>query len=106
MNTYPDHRQLYRLPWTLPDNPIVWLEPTATCNIYCEGCYRARVKDGHKSLDTIRDELETFARFISETLDARAANDGEPPPDLLSMLLATVSALAIRMSSRGSRCNC
>ncbi|MCA9700500.1 MAG: cytochrome P450, partial [Myxococcales bacterium] len=34
--------------------------------------------------------LEIFARFIYETLDARAKDEGEPPPDLLSMLLATV----------------
>jgi len=51
------------LPWSLTDNPIAWLEPTATCNIYCEGCYRANVKNGHKPLDEVRRELETFSRF-------------------------------------------
>lgn len=76
MNTYPDHRQLYRLPWTLPDNPITWLEPTAACNIYCEGCYRAQVKDGHKSLDTVREELETFARH--RTFDGVSIAGGDP----------------------------
>ena len=24
-----DHRQPYRMPWTLPDDPISWLEPTS-----------------------------------------------------------------------------
>lgn len=60
MNTFPDHRSLYRLPWSLSDNPIAWLEPTATCNIYCEGCYRANIKNGHKSLSEIREDLAVF----------------------------------------------
>ena len=33
-----DHRRLYRLPWSLTDNVIAWLEPTKECNIHCEGC--------------------------------------------------------------------
>ena len=35
-----DHRELYRLPWSLPDNAIAWLEPTKKCNLACFGCYR------------------------------------------------------------------
>ncbi|MBI5808781.1 MAG: hypothetical protein HZA74_10320 [Ignavibacteriales bacterium] len=31
-----NHRDLYRLPWTLPDNAISWLEPTAMCNLACD----------------------------------------------------------------------
>ena len=75
-NGYPDHRELYRLPWTLPDNPIAWLEPTATCNIYCEGCYRARITDGHKPLETIREELETFRRY--RNFDGVSIAGGDP----------------------------
>jgi MoaA/NifB/PqqE/SkfB family radical SAM enzyme len=44
-----DHNQLYRMPWTLPDNGISWLEPTAECNLACDGCYRENVKESHKS---------------------------------------------------------
>ena len=35
-----DKRDLYRLPWSMNDNAIAWLEITDICNIYCEGCYR------------------------------------------------------------------
>jgi hypothetical protein len=76
VNTYPDHRSLYRLPWSLTDNPIVWLEPTTNCNIYCEGCYRANIKDGHKSLEEVREDLETFARF--RNFDGVSIAGGDP----------------------------
>lgn len=54
-----DHRQLYRLPWSFSDNVIAWLEPTAKCNLSCEGCYRENV-DEHKSLAEVRRDLDTF----------------------------------------------
>lgn len=57
-----DHRRLYRLPWSLPDNAIAWLEPTAKCNLACEGCYRANVNE-HKSLADIEADLDVFARY-------------------------------------------
>ena len=49
-----DKRNLYRLPWSMNDNPIAWLEITDVCNMYCEGCYRQRLT-GHKSLEEIKD---------------------------------------------------
>lgn len=55
-----DHRELYRLPWSLPDNAISWLEPTAACNLYCEGCYRANDPKAHKPLDEIGRDLDVF----------------------------------------------
>jgi pyruvate-formate lyase-activating enzyme len=76
MNEYPNHRDLYRLPWSLPDNPIVWLEATEACNLYCEGCYRAHVPGGHKSLETIERELETFSRY--RTFDGVSIAGGDP----------------------------
>jgi pyruvate-formate lyase-activating enzyme len=57
-----DHRDLYRLPWTLSDNAIAWLEPTMKCNLACEGCYRANVNE-HKSLDEVAADLDVFARY-------------------------------------------
>jgi len=46
-----NHSDLYRLPWTLPDNAINWLEPTSMCNLYCDGCYRKNDADSHKPLE-------------------------------------------------------
>ncbi|PKL83695.1 MAG: hypothetical protein CVV24_03670 [Ignavibacteriae bacterium HGW-Ignavibacteriae-3] len=57
-----DHRKLYRLPWTLPDNAISWLEPTAMCNLSCDGCYRSNEKNSHKSIGDIKKELDVFQR--------------------------------------------
>ena len=71
-----DHRALYRLPWSLPDNPIAWLEPTEACNIYCEGCYRAHVTQGHKSMREIEDDLRTFARY--RNFDGVSIAGGDP----------------------------
>ena len=28
-----NHNELYRLPWTLPDNDISWLETKSKCNL-------------------------------------------------------------------------
>ena len=58
-----DHKDLYRLPWTLPDNAISWLEPTSACNLYCDGCYRKNDPNAHKSLAQVRQELDTFKRL-------------------------------------------
>ncbi len=57
-----DHRDLYRLPWTLSDNAIAWLEPTMKCNLACEGCYRANVNE-HKSLEDVAADLDVFERY-------------------------------------------
>ena len=58
-----NHSDLYRLPWTLPDNAISWLEPTSACNLYCDGCYRKNEPNGHKTLEQVRRELDTFKRL-------------------------------------------
>jgi hypothetical protein len=58
-----DHRSLYRLPWSLPDNAISWLEPTAACNLYCEGCYRTNDPKSHKPLDEVAEDLDLFMRL-------------------------------------------
>ncbi len=71
-----DHRQLYRLPWTLPDNAISWLEPTSACNLACDGCYRENVANSHKSLDAVRDEVETFIRLRNS--DGISIAGGDP----------------------------
>ncbi len=63
LNHVLDHRELYRMPWTLPDNAINWLEPTSACNLYCDGCYRKNDSNAHKSLDQVRHELDVFNRL-------------------------------------------
>ncbi len=70
-----DHRQLYRLPWSFSDNVIAWLEPTAKCNLACEGCYRANV-DQHKSLEEIGKDLDVFAKY--RKFDGVSIAGGDP----------------------------
>ena len=53
----PGSKDLYRLPWSLNESPIGWVEVTDLCNIHCKGCYRAR-KSGHKTISTIIGEIE------------------------------------------------
>ena len=55
-----NHLDYYRLPWNLCDNSISWLEPTAKCNLSCDGCYRMNENNSHKSLEVIKQELDVF----------------------------------------------
>jgi hypothetical protein len=71
-----DHNELYRLPWTLPDNAISWLEPTALCNLHCEGCYRKIDQNPHKTLTEIKRELKVFQKFRKS--DCISIAGGEP----------------------------
>jgi hypothetical protein len=70
-----DPLSLYRLPWSLTDNPIAWLEPTQQCNLACDGCYRQNVK-AHKSIDEVQGELDTFARL--RNFDGVSIAGGDP----------------------------
>jgi len=58
-----NHKELYRMPWTLPDNAISWLEPTAQCNLACDGCYRDNEKNSHKSFEEVKYELDIFEKL-------------------------------------------
>ena len=70
-----DHRELYRLPWTLTDNVIAWLEPTSKCNLACEGCYRQN-SDDHKPLEEIAKDLDVFAKY--RKFDGVSIAGGDP----------------------------
>ena len=70
-----DKRDLYRLPWSMNDNPIAWLEITDVCNIYCEGCYRQRMT-GHKTLDEVKEEIAFFKQWRNP--DNVSIAGGEP----------------------------
>jgi len=76
MSTRLDHRELYRLPWSLPDNSISWLEPTAACNLACLGCYRTNDPKAHKPLEEIGRELDVFTRL--RTSDGVSIAGGDP----------------------------
>lgn len=70
-----EKQDLYRLPWSMNDNPIAWLEITDTCNIHCEGCYRQRMT-GHKTLDEIKTEIAFFRKWRNP--DNVSIAGGEP----------------------------
>jgi pyruvate-formate lyase-activating enzyme len=76
MTAQLDHKELYRLPWSLPDNAISWLEPTAACNLYCEGCYRTNDPKSHRTLEQIADDLDVFTRL--RKADGISVAGGDP----------------------------
>jgi MoaA/NifB/PqqE/SkfB family radical SAM enzyme len=70
-----DKRDYYRLPWSMNDNPIAWIEVTDICNIHCEGCYR-QYMTGHKSLEQLKEEVLFFMRWRNP--DNFSIAGGEP----------------------------
>lgn len=81
-----DHKELYRLPWTLPDNAISWLEPTSECNLACDGCYRENVKNAHKSLDEVKSELDVFQKMRKSDCISIAGGDPLLYPDIVELV--------------------
>ncbi len=81
---------LYRLPWSLTDNPIAWLEPTQQCNLACDGCYRQNLKS-HKSLEEVQVELDVFARL--RNFDGVSIAGGDPTlhPDVVEIVRRVTS---------------
>ena len=70
-----DKSNLYRLPWSMNDNPIAWLEITDICNIYCEGCYRQHLT-GHKPFEQVKEEVLFFKKWRNP--DNVSIAGGEP----------------------------
>jgi pyruvate-formate lyase-activating enzyme len=70
-----EKRELYRMPWSMNDNPIAWLEVTDICNIHCEGCYRQHLT-GHKTLEQLKEEILFFKRWRNP--DNISIAGGEP----------------------------
>ncbi len=81
----PHKNQMYRMPWSLNDNPIGWLEITDKCNIYCRGCYRRNIS-GHKPLEQIKEELRFFKEW--RNCDNISIAGGEPliHPDIVEIV--------------------
>ena len=70
-----EKRDYYRMPWSLNDNPIAWIEVTDICNIHCEGCYRQYLS-GHKSLEQLKTEVDFFIKWRNP--DNFSIAGGEP----------------------------
>ncbi len=81
-----NHRQLYRLPWTLPDNAISWLEPTSACNLSCYGCYRENIPSAHKSLAEIEKEIDTFVALRRSDCISIAGGDPLLHPHIVEIV--------------------
>jgi hypothetical protein len=81
-----DQNRLYRMPWTLPDNGISWLEPTAQCNLKCDGCYRENEKDSHKSFEEVKHELDVFQRLRKSDCISIAGGDPLLYPNIVELV--------------------
>lgn len=81
-----NHLDYYRLPWNLTDNSISWLEPTAKCNLYCEGCYRLNEKDGHKPMEQVKEELDVFVKLRNSDGVSIAGGDPLTHPDIIEIV--------------------
>ncbi len=73
---YPDKKNLYRLPFSMNDNPIGWIEATDICNIKCKGCYRLIMGEGHKPLEQIKEEILFLKKW--RNCDNISLAGGEP----------------------------
>ncbi|MCC6621670.1 MAG: radical SAM protein [Deltaproteobacteria bacterium] len=57
-----DPASLYRLPWSLNDNVLAWLEPTKRCNLACVGCYSRNDPTSDKPLEVVRRDIDAIVR--------------------------------------------
>ena len=71
-----DPKDYYRLPWSLTDNVLGWLEPTKRCNLYCEGCYSRNDPKSDKSVAEVRSDLETLVK--QRKMDSISIAGGDP----------------------------
>ena len=71
-----DPQAIYRLPWSLNDNVLAWLEPTKRCNLYCEGCYSRNDPKSDKSLEQVRADLDVFV--ANRNVDSISIAGGDP----------------------------
>ncbi len=67
---------LYRLPWSVPDNIISWIEPTKNCNLSCPGCYSLNSPGAHRPAAEVSAELRRIAEGARS--DVLAIGGGEP----------------------------
>ena len=91
----PEKQELYRLPWSMNDNAIGWLEVTDICNIHCEGCYRLILGEGHKPLKQLKEEVLFLKKW--RNCDGISLAGGEPilHPDIVE-LIEFISSLKMK----------
>lgn len=94
-NPAVNHRQLYRLPWSLPDNAISWLEPTSACNLACDGCYRENVAKSHKPLEIVKQEVETFCKLRNSDGISVAGGDPLMHPNIVE-IVAMIAEMGVK----------
>ena len=82
-------REMYRLPWSLNDNPIGWLEVTDRCNIYCRGCYRLNIT-GHKPLEEVKEDILFFKEWRNCYNISIAGGEPLLHPDIIDIVAFTV----------------
>jgi MoaA/NifB/PqqE/SkfB family radical SAM enzyme len=70
-----EKKEYYRMPWSMNDNPIAWIEVTDICNIHCEGRYRQHLT-GHKPLEELKEEVQFFLKWRNP--DNFSIAGGEP----------------------------
>lgn len=80
-----EKRDLYRLPWSMNDNPIAWLEITDVCNLHCEGCYRQHLS-GHKPLEQVKEEILFFKKWRNPDNVSLAGGDPLVHPQILDII--------------------
>jgi hypothetical protein len=71
-----DVLRLFRMPWTMTDNAMTWLEPTRKCNIECDACFAINDALSQKTLRQIKNELQTLLKL--RRCDAVLIAGGEP----------------------------
>jgi hypothetical protein len=80
-----DKRNLYRMPWSLNDNPIGWLEVTDRCNIHCLGCYRQQL-EGHFPLEKIKEDVLFLKRWRNVHNISIAGGEPLIHPDIVEVV--------------------
>lgn len=85
MESNLDPQKYYRLPWSLNDNGISWLEVTTRCNLACEGCYRNKQTEGHKSLKEIEEDLAVFKKHRKSDCMSIAGGDPLVHPQIVEI---------------------
>lgn len=103
-----DKKTLYRIPWSLYDSPVGWVEITDKCDMYCKGCYRdyIQTQEGHKCLEDIEKEVSFMVkeRNVSEIHLA----GGEPllHPDIIEIVkLISRQKLGVKIFTNGKDLN-
>jgi len=78
-------QKYFRLPWSLTDNGISWLEVTTSCNLACNGCYRPQT-EGHKTLQEIAADLAVFQRERRSDCMSIAGGDPLVHPEIVEIV--------------------